>query len=465
MKITGIDIGEYRQFKNLKFDFTYPEGHDKAGQPLEKVCFIGQSGTGKTTLLNVIWDLVNRLSNLLVSQSFYKTFEDGLQDEYVIVNDQDLYTIGVIINEQPLQLNKRKGVTRHKNISIKNGDTEYKTFFLKKGISFEIANAIETVLESTEKLALFIKDSVSREADAFLFDQKNQPQSFSDFVKTDAQIESEKALYKERANEAGNRKTVSFGDMRSLSIWQYLLKDIIEYDETTVQHITSIIQNTPKNKVADELHKWMATDPRIELADKCLNTLLDKLFIELDINTGSVPIKLRSKQGTEIPNNTLSTGTRQILATAIPIYKFDTKDTVILFDEPERSLFPDIQRELVKYYTGLAPEAQFFFATHSPIIAAAFEPCERFILYFDENGEVKYRNGVAPIGDDPNDVLRQDFWMNPLMGDEGLAAYKKYLDLAAQIRSETDEERKNQLIIERLELGNRYNFAGQHAPY
>ena len=56
MKITGIDISEYRQFKNIKFDFTYPEGHEKAGQPLEKVCFIGQSGTGKTTLLNIIRD-------------------------------------------------------------------------------------------------------------------------------------------------------------------------------------------------------------------------------------------------------------------------------------------------------------------------------------------------------------------------------------------------------------------------
>jgi ABC-type lipoprotein export system ATPase subunit len=33
---------------------TYPEGHEKAGQPLDKVCFIGQSGTGKTSLLKII---------------------------------------------------------------------------------------------------------------------------------------------------------------------------------------------------------------------------------------------------------------------------------------------------------------------------------------------------------------------------------------------------------------------------
>jgi GTPase SAR1 family protein len=58
MKITKIDITEYQQFKNFVLDLTYPEGHAKAGQPLDKVCFIGQSGTGKTTLLNLIEDFV-----------------------------------------------------------------------------------------------------------------------------------------------------------------------------------------------------------------------------------------------------------------------------------------------------------------------------------------------------------------------------------------------------------------------
>jgi GTPase SAR1 family protein len=33
---------------------TYPKGHEKEGQPLDKICIIGQSGTGKTNLLNII---------------------------------------------------------------------------------------------------------------------------------------------------------------------------------------------------------------------------------------------------------------------------------------------------------------------------------------------------------------------------------------------------------------------------
>jgi|GEM_PF-3887278 len=55
MKIASIDIQEFRQFKNLKLDLTYPTGHEKEGEPLDKVCIIGQSGTGKTNLLNLIY--------------------------------------------------------------------------------------------------------------------------------------------------------------------------------------------------------------------------------------------------------------------------------------------------------------------------------------------------------------------------------------------------------------------------
>jgi AAA15 family ATPase/GTPase len=452
MKITGIDIGEYRQFKNIKFDFTYPAGHPKEGQPLEKVCFIGQSGTGKTTLLNIIWDFLR-----LVEDSYLATIHRELIHNNSGSFDSFYSPISIsLVNDNVTAIYKTESLAEyedHKNVRVG---------FLMKWLR---QTGILDAISDTEKLCLFIKDSIAREADAFLFDQKEQPQTFSDFVKTDTQIEKEKASYDDRINSAGLKKAISLGDMQSLSTWQYLLKEISHYDETTVQQITTIIQNTPKNKVTEELQRWITADPRIELAEKCLNPILNKFFLEVNIGAkGNAPIALCTKQGISIDSSYLSTGTRQMLSTAIPLYKFNTKDTVILFDEPERSLFPDIQRGLINYYTSLAPEAQFFFATHSPIIASAFEPCERFILHFDENGEVNFHRGVAPEGDDPNDILRQDFGMAELMLEKGLEAYEAYRHLAMQIRAETDEEKKNQLIAERLELGNRYNFAGQYAP-
>ena len=52
--ISEIKIKDFHQFKDFSTDLTYPKGHAKEGQPLDKVCFIGQSGTGKTTLLELI---------------------------------------------------------------------------------------------------------------------------------------------------------------------------------------------------------------------------------------------------------------------------------------------------------------------------------------------------------------------------------------------------------------------------
>lgn len=54
MKIKKIKLNDYNQFEGLEIGLTYPNGHEKEGKPLDKVCIIGQSGTGKTSLLRLI---------------------------------------------------------------------------------------------------------------------------------------------------------------------------------------------------------------------------------------------------------------------------------------------------------------------------------------------------------------------------------------------------------------------------
>ena len=41
MKISNLTIKNYKQFKDLTLDLTYPKGHDNEGQPLDKICIIG----------------------------------------------------------------------------------------------------------------------------------------------------------------------------------------------------------------------------------------------------------------------------------------------------------------------------------------------------------------------------------------------------------------------------------------
>ena len=463
MKITGIDIGEYRQFKNIKFDFTYPDDYrivEKRGQPLEKICFIGQSGTGKTTLLNVIWD-------------FFTIVDDG----YQLYTRQQLIRPATLTPYRTFEKLTVSACTGGKSVSFGEHDLINYKESLFRDLS-TISSSTEWIkvvgiineIKEAKKLCLYLDESAINHAFALTDNRNESEYGNKPYVTNDNELFLANEKKEEFITKISVSKITALGHTDNRYLWNYLLNDVDKYEESLRKIAMDLIQKNNSfspNRLSENLSKWQKENPnpKIDIAINCLNPILKKLHLEVDVEGTEASIVLKVRNGVQLFFNTLSTGTKQLLTTAISIYKSQINNGVILFDEPERSLFPDIQRELVKYYTGLAPEAQFFFATHSPIIAAAFEPEERFILYFDEDGEVKYRKGVAPIGDDPNDILRKDFWMSPLMHEEGLAAYKKYLDLATQIRNETDEDKKNQLLVERLELGNLYNFAGQHAPH
>lgn len=131
---------------------------------------------------------------------------------------------------------------------------------------------------------------------------------------------------------------------------------------------------------------------------------------------------------------------------------------IAMIDEPENSLFPNLLYDMVDIYQSIAPNTQFFFATHSPIIAGQFEPCERIILDFDDTGKVVARKGTAPEGDDPNDVLRKDFGLESVFGRKGREQRERYLELKSLIKSETDDTKKDQYIEELMKIGNLYHF-------
>ena len=141
----------------------------------------------------------------------------------------------------------------------------------------------------------------------------------------------------------------------------------------------------------------------------------------------------------------------------LPLFKLDTKDSIILIDEPERSLYPDLQMELIDYYRKLAPESQLIVATHSPFIAASFEPEERFILSFDEKGKVVVNRGTSPIGDDPNDMLHNDFGVN-YYNKYGQEKHAEYIDLKQKMYLENDETIKKEYAEKLEKIGDAYNL-------
>jgi predicted ATP-dependent endonuclease of OLD family len=359
MKISKIHIKDFHQFKDFTLDLTYPQGHEKAGQPLDKVCFIGQSGTGKTSLLEMIpmflygyetnlitkSGLNNILENIEIRLHFGYSYEYSSTVSCVYRNELDTYGLQLLENT----LN---------NISFQKD---------------EMVSLLNNWEKEISKLIYFPAN-----------------------LNYNIDLESDSKLEK--------RKIIDFNQDNVSTVWNLILEKIQNYQEQELkirQDISKIAEKSFSNvdeigAAVVKLQIWKSSEfnPVKDVADNCLDPLLAKFKLrvktELDFKTKDDIgfIKVEDFEGNEIPHGLWSTGTKQVILSALPLYLLKPKHTVILFDEPERSLYPDLQRTVVDYYSSLAESCQFFYSTHSPIIASSFDPWEIVELKFNKEGKV-----------------------------------------------------------------------------
>ena len=427
MKLKSLHIDSYRHLQNISFDFTYPEGHPKSGQPLEKICIIGQSATGKTSVLELIEESISKL------------------DSAEIFEDKYLFGHYLLNFKAQVEYSLKDGWLKITNDAITKNGKEYQSKLSGGGTVVKLVN-------EGLRLLYLSSDVISKEA-LKIFSQNP--------INILNEISIEKYSRFEFGRESFNY-ILEFGENVNKEIWFGLLFKILDYRKRFTQMASEIINKgtiADPNKLSKEYKKWSETNPNplIQFSEK-FNPILNKLNLEIDLVNTEFIIPIKSKIKDEvIPISGLSTGTKALLLSMFPLYRVDTKDAIVLIDEPERSLFPDMQIDLMQHYQNLAPEAQIIVATHSPFIAASFDPEERFILYFDNKGEVSVRSGESPKGDDPNDMLRNDFNVD-YYNDFGRQAYQKYLRLKTKAKQETEPEKKKDLIIELAALGDKYNF-------
>ncbi|AMO21060.1 ATP-binding protein [Flavobacterium columnare] len=433
MKLSKLHIDQYRHLENLDFDFTYPmDFHDetKRGKPLDKICFIGQSATGKTSLLDIIHDKYEKFIGI------------GLEQKQKIYSDIELFGFSDL-----------KCI-----ITFNTDDRELKIAFNKiiaDGVEFKKSNEggnfnrLTGYFEEENKLFYFKAGLISNN-NLNIFNQhpSDLNEKFRDKLITSSFFKKQKINI--------------FDDNVSDDRWLVLLEEYISYNKKFSQKMSELIHKgliADTKKLEKEFKIWEKENPKTlsKFAD-LFNPILNNLNLEVDLINTEYPIPLKDKRTDSIiPIKDSSTGTKGLLLSFLPLFNTETKDSIVLIDEPERSLFPDIQMDLMDYYQNLAPEAQFIIATHSPFIAASFEPCERFILYFDEEGKVAVRQGTSPIGDDPNDLLSNDFKID-YINKFGHQKFQEYIDLKQKVYFEKDEKRKEEYLEKLEKLGDQYNF-------
>ncbi len=365
MKIHKIILKDYQQFKDLEIDLTYPLGHEKAGQPLDKVCFIGQSGTGKTTLLRLIkFFVTRRKSELHTSEAEIPTEDCKISirlDEY----DYNIYhnKDGQFYMVPPQDLDV---------------DPWYEGRDLKED---EFIRTHRPILISFAA----IQDRNPRQSDYLI-----------------GEVVSKDELMK---NAAGleQRDFVDFSEESRNIQFQLIRQKIKGFQAKELEHKRKIAElaldpNSSLDQIqvaTDSFRIWSANtkSPIAEFA-LSINPLISAFGVEIKtendfesiMNLGDVQVRT-SVGKVDLSRSSLSTGTRQVIDTCLPISFLKCVRKIILIDEPESSLYPDIQAKIIDFYTKLTTDCQFFYATHSPIIASAFDPWEIVELKFDPTNQ------------------------------------------------------------------------------
>lgn len=379
MKLTTLEIGEFLRFKDVKFDFTYPPGHPKAGQPLHKVCFIGQSGTGKTSLLNLIKNIVGY--GLIESdyewervKGFTATYEIDQANKNVVFKKEKSEIHINIIDYKKLRTKNLKNNLQHSlSFHYKNSQV-FISFPAEMNISFEL-----NTNQPPQNLSEAIRPAQHAEED-----ELNYPKDQSAFRHFDFSTQNVEKIWAEILKEIHTYRTAQLGFVSQLT--NKLSRQLIQAEKLLI-----------------ELQEWQKNNenPLIPLSQH-LNRILHRFNLEIrpefefkdekDLHF----LNIHQVNGDEVPFHFWSTGTKQVIFTATPLFTLNTDKTVVLMDEPERSLYPDIQEMIIDYYSECAPNAQFFYATHSPIIASSFDPWEIFELKFDEKGKVYVESYLKP---------------------------------------------------------------------
>jgi len=457
MKICKIYIKGFQQFQDVALDFTNPE----TGEAVDKVCFIGSNGTGKSTILGQIKDGLNQISDVdsLPVNIAYKRpltiFEFKFESQflYYIISDFQVGKYAFFSN--------KRTITPAIFAELKNGDDI--DLFLTKIKSENNTNDLSEVIKKIQgKVALFI----------------NSP---SEATSTDSLLIND--VPETTVNEAlslnsGFPRYAMVSPDKINIFWKILVYNIRKREEDRDRY-----ENTPEN--LSKIKQQLITEFDL-MQPKVLNHLndvweriLSKAGLYFDVKGASNPyqltdnlkayIRLKSNDK-HIPYNELSSGIRNYIFRIGHIFSLYFNREIdlgfLLVDEPENSLYPDFLFELVETYQQIILDkrgennTQMFFATHNPIIAAQFKPYERIILEWTEDGTVKANKGTTPEGDDPNDILKKDFGLHQLMGTVGIQQWNKYLDLKRELKMTESIEEKMSVAAEINKIGQLYNFPG-----
>jgi hypothetical protein len=460
LKICWMRIVGYQQFQDVFLDFTHPE----TGEPLDKICLIGANGTGKTVVLEMIFESIRKAID---GTTFKKQrskqgcaiikYQWGMKSYISLIGQSQPFVFEI---GKPVSA-KLEGIIAYTPFSFHEFEEELLSSNVRNELfsvpHFETVTGYLSTVDPRNLLVYMPSEGIHN--------------SYSTLVNV-----PETNLDNAINHHLSDPSLAIISSDNVISFWNNLVFHVYQRLRTRMEFI-----GLPENRtrtIGSLDDEFDSIHPQIlEQLNSIWEGILSKAGLELDFERVKIPlglddnleayIRLKGKDAI-IPYSEISSGIRNYIFALGHLFSLyfnrEISKGFLLVDEPENGLFPDFLYDLVDVYRQATIDkngknnTQMFFATHNPIIAAQFEPHERIILEWNDDGSVRTRRGVAPIGDDPNDVLRKDFAVASLMGKEGLEAWNRYLELKRLLKTDEEAAKKEDIATAYLELGRLYGF-------
>ena len=352
MKIRRILIKDHPVLGDLNLDFT-----DKNGNVYDTVVFAGENGSGKTTILTLLFDLLDISFSTYFRSNFLGEIDFSLAENEVdnIVEKGKLNSIDLDAVQ-----NKANHVTFRKGPKFENSKIKWEVSFYKTdevvltlwntGIFDVFKNMIKSYYQSAE--ISFVSPQISH-ITALDIDTPS-----TSHIKSDSNFSRE--------------------------ITQ-LLVDIDTNDSRETAYLADKYETIP----SEQKHK------RIKRFNRAFEKVFENLSFNRVIAENGEQKVLFSNYGQDVPLNKLSSGEKQIVFRGGFFLRDITyiAHQIAFIDEPELSLHPSWQKKILPYYREILTDgeqkAQLFVATHSPfIVHSKMENTKYIVLKRDATGKI-----------------------------------------------------------------------------
>lgn len=215
-----------------------------------------------------------------------------------------------------------------------------------------------------------------------------------------------------------------------------VISNIPSYIASRITYIANTEENLTMREVKEKVNS--------EINDIFAILDLDVKLIGISKDERSMPI-FKNSSGKEFDINQLSSGEKQLFLRTLSIKMLEPENSIILIDEPELSLHPKWQQQIIEIYEKIGKNNQLIIATHSPHILGSVSRENIFLLSKNENGEVISTTGeeLYTSYGQPVDRILED-----IMGLE-TTRNSKVFNLLKEVRKLIDDDKYDTITFKK----------------